>query len=616
MKQTFILLCIPLILGGCTGETSPVEDGMRVALQPGVTTATAGTACSRSIVNGIGAAADRINTVGIYVARASDHATYPGTPDAGTVFSAPATAGQPWTSQTAVYVNSVEGRLYAWSPATLAITRNASAAPTVPVSVPAAQTFDGASTTACSTTDYLYGSASGTPGSEAAISVSRTAHTPDIYLQHALAQVVFTMDNAADRPADAEYDYVKSITLKAGSGTPFKATAASSRMSLADGSLTDITTAGELSFTPSSNPARPGSTGSPNVVAYGLVIPKAATAGNSITVTVVMGKTGDTADEREYTVQAGTLFDAAWTKGSRYTYHLILGNRNITLGTVDIGGWQDGGTTSGGEMPPEGTPLQVLAGIGNTPATRAGSDETTYDRKAFKAADKIRITRSKNGNTATSDYQLNADGNSWSVTAGTEFTFESAATYSAVYPLDYNGIRADQRTTENFRLSNRLATPSGIKADRTGVLAFTGTNQFTHVNGRITLALTGTHDITFAADKTVLTLKGTGIYSGGTQEETIYPLRPDAAGNTWCAVFSPLQAGSRTIALTLEVSDTDNGNPFTITYSCNLTCACLKDTHYRYNLSVVNDRLVPEGVEIEEWHNADNGYVGDFNGNN
>ena len=618
MKQTFILLCIPLILGGCNEETSPVEDSTRVALQPNITTA----APSRSIVNGIGTGDDKISTISIYVTRAADNTAYPGAPGAA-VFSAPASAGQPWTTTPAFYVNATEGRLYACSPSNLTVTGNAPAVPTVPVSIPAAQTFDGASTTACSTVDYLYGSASNTTGQAEAISVSSTNHTPTIYLQHALSQLVFTMVNASDRPADADNDYVKSITLVAENGTPFSI-ATEGKMSLADGSMTDTTNATELSFAPSANPARPTSTSAYATVAYGLVIPQTATSGG-ITVKVLMGKASeDATNDREYTVSAGTLFDAAWEKGKRYTYRLILGNHNMTLGTVEIGEWLNG-TGGSGEMPPEGTRLQVVAGIGNSTATqtttRTATSATAYDRIQFLENDVIRITRTKSG-TTTSDYTLAASG-SWDMTSGTEFTFESAATYSAVYPPEYTAILSDQRTAENFRLSNRLVTPAGVRADRTGKLCFTDADKFTHANSRITLKLKGTDDIAFGTDKAVLTLKGTGIYSGGSAQETIYPLRPDAASatvadaNTWCAILSPLQAeGSRDITVALEVSGTDGGTPFTITYSCTVTCACLKDTHYSYTLSVVNDRLVPEGAAIEGWHDADNGYAGDFDSTN
>ena len=345
-----------LTICSCTDSYIPSEPGNddddSVALLLGVATNPAGHADSRSIVNNVGTAADQINKVSVYVANASDHTTYPGTPDAGTVFTAPTVAGKAWTPTAPVYVNGMLGRLYAWSPYGLAITRDASAGNhTIPVSVSATQTFDGGKAYACSATDYLYGAANATTGSEAVINVDRTQFNPAIYMQHALAQLVFTMENAADRPADNLYDYVKSVTLTSGSGTPFSAANVGCTMKLADGSLQNTSASGTLSFTQNANPARPGSTGIPVRVAYGLVLPKSATSGNNITVKVVLGTSGNDTYDRSYLVSAGTLFDIAWEKGSRYTYRLILGKRDITLGTVQIGGWSDGGTGSG-TMPP------------------------------------------------------------------------------------------------------------------------------------------------------------------------------------------------------------------------------------------------------------------------
>ena len=116
---------------------------------------------------------------------------------------------------------------------------------------------------------------------------------------------------------------------------------------------------------------------------------------------------------------------------------------------------------------PEGTPLTVSAAIcasgegreSETRAavaagTRAVAADNGYDRSTFAAGDKIRIIRSRNGSSSTPvDYTLNSasSGNStgeWkpSVTGtGTELLVESGATYQASYPIEYSGIRADQR---------------------------------------------------------------------------------------------------------------------------------------------------------------------------
>ena len=343
MKSPLILLCIPLILGGCNGETSPLEDSTRVALQPNITTA----ATSRSIVNGIGTGDDQISTISIYVTRAADNTAYPGAP-AAAVFSAPATAGQPWTTTPTFYVNATEGRLYACSPSNLTVTGNAPEAPTVPVSIPATQNFDGASTIACSTVDYLYGSASNTPGQADAISVSSTANTPAINLQHALSRIIFTIKYAPSRPSDDQYDFVKSVSLdgtnlfRAGDGT----------MQLNDGTLS-LTACSKLSFKATATPQLPGKNGTPTPVAYGLVAPKPVTTDNTVTLSLVLGEELNDNNNRTLSVTPKDFFNQAWEKGRFYTYNLVLDASKVTIESVTINKWNEGNK---GENPTEMPP--------------------------------------------------------------------------------------------------------------------------------------------------------------------------------------------------------------------------------------------------------------------
>lgn len=155
--------------------------------------------------------------------------------------------------------------------------------PALPVSVPAGQTFDGGNTYDCSTTDYLYGSGSATVGSATAVTANSLSASPTLYLQHALSQVVFRIQNANDRTPDPTYDYVRQIKLTAAGGaTPFYCTTASGSgsagtMSLTDGALSGLAAVGEISFTPSARPQQVGTSG-PVTVAYGLVAPKAEAA--------------------------------------------------------------------------------------------------------------------------------------------------------------------------------------------------------------------------------------------------------------------------------------------------------------------------------------------------
>lgn len=291
---TFLLLwSVALFFGACSGEDSSATDGDRVPLRPGIH-AGATLVSSRTLVNGIGTGADRINSIGIYLA-APDGSLYPGS---GTTL------------------------------------------PTLPVTLPEGQTFDGANDYGCSVHDYLYGSATSTQGSAEPITANSQSATPAIYLQHALAQLVFRIQNATDRPADAVYDYVKSVHLTAeGGATPFL-TGTSGAMALSDGTLSGLSASGKLTFTPSANPQKIGTTGAVTV-AYGLVAPKTAAASSArVTLTLRLGEAGlgNTATERELTLTTD-VFNQAWNRGNQYIYTLTLGKRGLTLQDAAILPW-------------------------------------------------------------------------------------------------------------------------------------------------------------------------------------------------------------------------------------------------------------------------------------
>ena len=78
MKNVFILLLLgtaSLFCIACSGENSVLTDGDAVLLQPGVH-AGATLASTRSMINDVGTGADRISTIGIYLA-AADGSLYP-----------------------------------------------------------------------------------------------------------------------------------------------------------------------------------------------------------------------------------------------------------------------------------------------------------------------------------------------------------------------------------------------------------------------------------------------------------------------------------------------------------------------------------------------------------
>ena len=284
------------------------------------------------------------------------------TPGGGATFTK-AASGTNWTSTPSTYVSLAKATVYAWAPAATALKSDGGSGsggnsgsgsggssstvlPALPVSVPAGQTFDGGNTYDCSTTDYLYGSGSATVGSATAVTANSLSASPTLYLQHALSQVVFRIQNANDRTPDPTYDYVRQIKLTAAGGaTPFYCTTASGSgsagtMSLKDGALSGLDAVGEISFTPSAHPQQVGTSG-PVTVAYGLVAPKAeAASGTQVTLTLTLGEQSSDATERDLTLSTNA-FNPAWQKGYRYVYTLTLGERGISLQPVDIKGWTE-----------------------------------------------------------------------------------------------------------------------------------------------------------------------------------------------------------------------------------------------------------------------------------
>lgn len=361
MKNVFILLLLgtaSLFCIACSGENSVLTDGDAVLLQPGVH-AGATLASTRSMINDVGTGADRISTISIYLA-AADGSLYPGSNAGGATFTK-ADSGTKWTSTPSTYVSLAKATVYAWAPATTALKSDGGSGsgsgsgsggssstvlPALSVSVPAGQTFDGGNTYDCSTADYLYGSGSATVGSATAVTANSLSPSPTLYLQHALSQVVFRIQNANDRTPDPTYDYVRQIKLTAAGGaTPFYCTTASGSgsagtMSLTDGALSGLDAVGEISFTPSARPQQVGTSG-PVTVAYGLVAPKAeAASGTQVTLTLTLGEQSSDVTERDLTLSTDA-FNPAWQKGYRYVYTLTLGERGISLQPVDIKGWTE-----------------------------------------------------------------------------------------------------------------------------------------------------------------------------------------------------------------------------------------------------------------------------------
>lgn len=344
---TSLAACL-LMFSACSpeNETTPNEEKTPVPLQLGF--ARGGTAMpaaeeirARSLVNGMGTGGNgKADCIGVYIT-GTDHQPYKGSNGQYT-FVAKDANGTSWechegTSSTGststIYLSNLQATVQAFYPADATLTPDTgSGKHTVSVTIPATQTFNGGNAWECSATDYLY--ASGKKNELAPITVSN--QTPNtggiisqtIYMYHALTKILFQIKNTEGQQEDA-YNYVKSITLTATTGTPFLTN--TGNMQINNGTLSGLTSTKTLEFT-TTKPVTIGTTDY-TTVGYGLVAPVNSTG--SVNLTVTLGTQSDTSYDRTLTA---TLPATAWQAGCSYTYQLTLKGHvliptNIAIGT-------------------------------------------------------------------------------------------------------------------------------------------------------------------------------------------------------------------------------------------------------------------------------------------
>lgn len=259
--------------------------------------------------------------------------------------------------------------------------------------------------------------------------------------------------------------------------------------------------------------------------------------------------------------------------------------------------------------PEEGEiPVTVQAEISNLPndtrTDNAAEDPANaYDRSRFVEGDVILVTRTYSGNNDNNiaNYKLESNGR-WSIQGS--LSLRIGATYQATFPTNYNGIEWNQSTTANYLKSNLLKTPD--ISSSTGELQFTGANAFVHQNTKITLVFTGA--ATGSATGNVLsgtfsdfTITGEGLYSGKATQETMYFYRP-AGTATWCGIVYPKNQKGTNVASTAISLSLIYEN---VNYKTEISCPMVAGQHYRYNLKIQNNILVPDGMEIEGWLKGD-----------
>lgn len=254
-----------------------------------------------------------------------------------------------------------------------------------------------------------------------------------------------------------------------------------------------------------------------------------------------------------------------------------------------------------GEIPV--TVQAEISSLSNDTRTDNEDPANAYDRSRFVENDVILVTRTYSGNNDNNiaNYKLGNNG-LWSIQGS--LSLRIGATYQATFPTNYNGIEWNQSTAPNYQKSNLLKTPD--ISSSTGELQFTGVNAFVHQNTKITLVFTGAATGSDAGDVlsgtfSNFTVSGEGLYSGKTTQETMSFYRPDGVA-TWCGIVYPKnQEGTNVASTTISLSLTYEK----VNYKTEISCPMVAGQHYKYNLKIQNNILVPDGMEIENWQKGD-----------
>lgn len=342
-----LALCL-LILSSCSGEevkttTLPVERPLPLQLHfaRGEMNLSIKEIHARNLVDETGTGGNnKADRIGVYIT-GTDHQPYKGS-QGQYIFVAQDATASAWkcyavtsetgNTETALYLSNLTATLQAFYPAGETVTpQTSNGNHTIPVTIPAAQTYNGTNTWECSATDYLY--ASGNENNVSAITVSnQTPHTngsisQTIYLFHALTKLIFQIQNE-DGQQESAYNYVKSITLTAAtSTTPFLTNTGT--MQLKDGVLAGLTPTAVLTFTTTSPVTISNSY---TTVGYGLAAPVSSTG--AINLSIQLGAENNTDYDRTL---SATLPTTAWQSGYSCTYQLKLKGHVLIPVTITIG---------------------------------------------------------------------------------------------------------------------------------------------------------------------------------------------------------------------------------------------------------------------------------------
>lgn len=246
---------------------------------------------------------------------------------------------------------------------------------------------------------------------------------------------------------------------------------------------------------------------------------------------------------------------------------------------------------------------EISAPESTTRTETAEEAANKYDRSSFMTNDVIRVTRTTFEKASTyANYKL-GEGGSWNP-VGTATSLRIGATYQATFPSSYTSILSNQSDMASYLASNLLKTPD--LSSSTGELKFTDDNAFVHQNTKITLAFSGATDAaSLSGNFSDFTITGNGLYSGGTTEETMYFYRPGDADFTWCGIVYPKNAATEVNPTSTEISLSLTYDK--VNYKAKINCPMVAGKHYKYNLTIHNDILVPDGMVIDGWTGTETG---------
>lgn len=341
-----LALCL-LIMSSCNGEEErtvslPIETPVPLQLhfERGEMNLSIKEIHARNLVDETGTGGtNKTDRIGVY-ATGTDHKPYKGS-QGQYIYIAQNATGSSWkcytgTSETGnteatLYLSNLTATLQAFHPAGETVTPDTgNGNHTIPVTIPATQTYNGTNTWECSATDYLY--ASGDENTLTAITVNnQTPHTGSsisqtIYLFHALTKLIFQIKNGNGQEESA-YNYVKSITLTAATGTPFLTSTGT--MQIKDGTLAGLTPTHTLTFTTTSPVSI---TSSYTTVGYGLAAPVSSTG--NISLSIKLGAENNTNYDRTL---SATLPATPWQSGCSCTYQLLLKGHILIPSGITIG---------------------------------------------------------------------------------------------------------------------------------------------------------------------------------------------------------------------------------------------------------------------------------------